>query len=431
MQGYKNVLMTEVYTIALRIVKKLVDKGHVAYFAGGWVRDHVMGHDSNDIDIATSALPEQIVALFPRTVLVGMNFGVVIIVEGVHQFEVATFRKETDYHDGRKPSKVDYCSAREDALRRDFTINGLFYDPLEHKIFDYVEGVRDIREGVIATIGDPDERFVEDRLRMIRAFRFSSRFGFVIEDRTQQAIRANAEKLLPAVSMERVRDELTKMAKNPRFDTAIIEMHRLGLLPVIFPKLHGVHLNEIKHRVLNFSQMLHSTPSVLYLVQLFPELPLESLIEMCYDLKMSRKEMAIVETYYKAKELVGKERRLAADYAPVDWVYFLTRPYAAAAYQAAILNFGADERAYFSRLLESRASQLKNHVERAHKKQPLISGKRLKEIGVKPGDLMGELLAKAEEIAICDDLDDGDAVLEKLQQTALWKDNIVGKHENN
>jgi len=412
--------MVHVYKIALEIVNQLVAKGHVAYFAGGWVRDHVMGHDSNDIDIATSALPEQIVALFPRTILVGLSFGVVIVVVDGHQFEVATFRKETDYLDGRKPEKVEYCSAREDALRRDFTINGLFYDPLEHKIYDYVNGVRDIKEGIIATIGDPGERFVEDRLRMIRAFRFSSRFCFAIEPETQEAIRENAETLLPSVSMERVRDEFTKMAKNPRFDTALIEMHRLELLPVIFSKLRGTHLNDIKHRVLNFSHFRKGTPCVLFLAQLFPNESLEEMIEICYDLRMSRHEMAIVETFFKARALVGKEQQLAISYDPVEWVHFLTRKHAMDCFQAAIVNFSEEERIYYEGLLHARERQFEKHIERVVKKQPLVSGKRLKEMGVNPGKRMGELLDEAEAIAIRNDFEDGEIVVKHLLQSALW-----------
>jgi len=408
------------YQIALEIVNKLVAKGHVAYFAGGWVRDHVMGHDSNDIDIATSALPEQIVALFPRTILVGLSFGVVIVVVGGHQFEVATFRKDTDYLDGRKPDKIEYCSAREDALRRDFTINGLFYDPLEHKIYDYVNGVRDIKEGVIATIGDPGERFVEDRLRMIRAFRFSSRFGFVIEAETQEAIQLNADTLLPSVSMERVRDELTKMAKNPRFDTALIEMHRLELLPVIFPQLRGTHLNDIKHRVLNFSHLTHETPCILYLVQLFPDEKLETMLEMCYDLRMSRREIAIVHTYYQAKEIIEKEQLPTHTYDPVEWVHFLKRKYAVASFQAATLNFPENERERFFEVLKVRAHHYEKHVDRAQKKQPLISGKLLMEMGILPGQRMGELLDEAEAIAIREDLHEIEPVIKKLVLSPFW-----------
>lgn len=160
--------MTDAYHIAKLIVLKLHRAGFIAYFAGGWVRDYVMDHPSEDIDIATDATPAQIMDLFPHTVLVGLAFGVVIVVSDGHQFEVATFRKDLHYADGRHPQGIEMSTPREDALRRDFTINGMFYDPIEELIHDFVHGQDDIRQGIIRTIGDPYERFFEDRLRMLR-----------------------------------------------------------------------------------------------------------------------------------------------------------------------------------------------------------------------------------------------------------------------
>ena len=132
---------------ATEIVKKLNKAGYIAYFAGGWVRDHVMKHPSSDIDIATNAPPEKILDLFPRTILVGLAFGVVIVSVNGHQFEVSTFRKDIGYADGRKPLKIELATPQEDAQRRDFTINGMFYDPQEETIYDYVHGVEDIKRG--------------------------------------------------------------------------------------------------------------------------------------------------------------------------------------------------------------------------------------------------------------------------------------------
>ena len=196
--------MTETKKIATAIVRKLVAAGYTAYFAGGWVRDYLMGHPSEDIDIATDAPPEKIIDLFPKTLLVGVAFGVVVVIVDGHQFEVATFRRDIDYADGRKPSKIELSTAEEDAFRRDFTINGMFYDPLEDVFHDFVKGKEDIQHGVIRAIGNADERFVEDRLRMIRAVRFAARFAFNISSETQSAIEANADTLFPAVAMERI-----------------------------------------------------------------------------------------------------------------------------------------------------------------------------------------------------------------------------------
>jgi poly(A) polymerase len=288
----------DVLTHATAIVKKLVRAGFIAYFAGGWVRDHVMGHDSADIDIATSAAPLEIMDLFPNTILVGLAFGVVIVVIEGHQFEVATFRKDLHYINGRKPEGIELSTPEEDALRRDFTINGLFYDPLEHIIHDYVHGIEDIKKGIIRTIGNPHERFFEDRLRMLRAFRFSARFGFAIDPVTQQAIKENANKFFPAVAMERVWQEFNKMASYPRFDQAIVEMHRLELLDEIFPELRGLHLKELRHFVSAYAHFPKSCPTILYLMELFPALSLEQKISNCLNF------------FTECKQLLNKKKNL-------------------------------------------------------------------------------------------------------------------------
>ena len=255
--------MTDTFIHAKAIVAKLTRAGYTAYFAGGWVRDYLMGHPSEDIDIATNASPAEIMDLFPHTILVGLAFGVVIVVIEGHQFEVATFRKDLHYIDGRHPQGIEMATPIEDALRRDFTINGMFYDPLEEVIHDFVHGQEDIRKGIIRTIGDPHERFFEDRLRMLRAFRFSARFAFAIDPETQEAIRENADKLFPAVAMERVWQEFNKMVAYPRFDQAIVEMHRLTLLDVIFPEIAGMHIKELRQRVKNFSHFPPNCPTIL------------------------------------------------------------------------------------------------------------------------------------------------------------------------
>jgi poly(A) polymerase len=228
---------------ATLLVKELVKAGYIAYFAGGWARDYVMGHPSADIDIATNAPPEKILDLFPCTILVGLAFGVIIVVIEGHQFEVATFRRDIGYDSGRRPNSIELADPEEDALRRDFTINGLFFDPLEERIIDYVGGIEDIKKRVIRTIGNADERFSEDRLRMIRAIRFAARFGFAIEEETQIGIALNADTLFPAVAMERIWQEFNKMVAYPHFDQALIEMHRLKLLPVIWNPFTSMRSN--------------------------------------------------------------------------------------------------------------------------------------------------------------------------------------------
>jgi putative nucleotidyltransferase with HDIG domain len=196
--------------LATDIVRQLQAAGHTAFWVGGCVRDFLLGREPGDYDIATSAKPEQIEALFPHTVPVGRKFGVVIVVAEGHQFQIATFRAEADYRDGRRPEKVVFADARGDAERRDFSVNGLFYDPLTEKIHDWVGGEADLHAKIIRTIGSPDERFAEDHLRLLRAVRFAAQLGFEIEPATLAAIQAHAEKI-KLISAERIRDELLKL----------------------------------------------------------------------------------------------------------------------------------------------------------------------------------------------------------------------------
>ncbi|OQB92042.1 MAG: CCA-adding enzyme [Verrucomicrobia bacterium ADurb.Bin118] len=200
--------------LALNIVRCLRNAGHSAFWVGGCVRDFLLGRAPGDYDIATSARPEAIEALFKRTVAVGRKFGVIVVVEGELQCQVATFRAEADYRDGRRPETVVFSDARADALRRDFTINGLFYDPLEKKVHDWVGGEADLRARRIRTIGPPGERFAEDYLRLLRAVRFAARLGFTLEPDTLAALQQYAPRIR-VISAERVREELVKLFAPP------------------------------------------------------------------------------------------------------------------------------------------------------------------------------------------------------------------------
>jgi len=225
---------------ALRIVERLAEAGHVAYFAGGCVRDILRGEKPHDYDIATDATVEEIEAIFPRTIPVGRQFGVVIVVMGGDQFEVATFRGEGEYSDGRHPDEVHPADPREDALRRDFTINALFYDPREDKVIDYVGSERDIREGLVRAVGDPDQRFAEDKLRMMRAVRFAARFDYRIEEATFQAILRHAPEI-KAVSAERLRDELSRILTGPGRGRGLELLRETTLLGQVLPEVEQMH----------------------------------------------------------------------------------------------------------------------------------------------------------------------------------------------
>lgn len=221
---------------AIEIVKALRSAGFRAYWAGGCVRDLVMGHEPQDYDVATDARPEQVMKLFPKTIPVGVSFGVVKVLLGNDEFEVATFRSDGRYLDGRHPVEVHFSGEKEDAQRRDFTLNGMFYDPVKEQVIDHVGGQRDIKAGIIRTIGSPLDRFTEDKLRLMRAVRFSARFGYTIEPQTEMAIRDLAPQITQ-VSAERIRDETEKMLTGPNPAGSIRLLHQTGLLKVILPEV--------------------------------------------------------------------------------------------------------------------------------------------------------------------------------------------------
>ena len=231
------------------IVDRLRSAGYEAYFAGGCVRDLLLGHEPADFDVATDARPDTVLAMFPRTFAVGAHFGVVLVADSIDGreivTEVATFRSDESYTDGRRPESVRFSdSAEEDVERRDFSINGMLLDPqlwretgdLAASILDYVGGRADLNARLVRAIGDPEKRFEEDKLRMLRAVRFAARFNFEIEARTEAAIRRAAPGI-EVVSRERVRDEVTRMLTEGRARRAFELMDRTGLLREVLPEI--------------------------------------------------------------------------------------------------------------------------------------------------------------------------------------------------
>lgn len=222
--------------LAADIVRRLQAANFSAFWVGGCVRDFLLGREPGDYDIATSALPEQIEKLFPHTVAVGRKFGVMVVIEGEQQFQVATFRAEADYRDGRRPETVVFADARADAERRDFTVNGLFFDPVVEKLHDWVGGEADLSAKVIRTIGSPEERFAEDHLRLLRAVRFAAQLDFEIEPATFAALKANAARI-KLISAERIRDELIKLFRPPHAARGLELLRDSGLLEHILPEI--------------------------------------------------------------------------------------------------------------------------------------------------------------------------------------------------
>lgn len=225
---------------AIKIIQQLKDAGHQAYWAGGCVRDMLLGVEPKDFDIVTSAKPEEIENLLDKTIPIGKQFGVILAQKDGHDFEVATFRSDSGYSDGRRPDAVTFTSAEEDARRRDFTINGMFYDPLTDQIHDYVKGQKDLDAKLIRFIGDPEERILEDHLRILRAIRFKNQFGFQYEPKTYAALVKHAALVIDKVANERIADELNKMMMSQNAVGAFEDMEDIGVLKVLMPEIQNM-----------------------------------------------------------------------------------------------------------------------------------------------------------------------------------------------
>jgi tRNA nucleotidyltransferase/poly(A) polymerase len=224
---------------AIEIVKRLRDRGYESYLAGGCVRDMLLNKSPQDFDITTSAKPDEIREIFPHTIPVGAQFGVMLVIDAGQPYEVATFRYDGPYLDGRRPIEVRYGSLKEDILRRDFTINGMVFDPLEDRVIDLVGGRTDLARRTIRAIGDARDRFAEDRLRMIRAVRFAAALDFTIEERTFAGIKEAAE-AVTQVSWERIGDEITRILTEGGAKKGFELLNTTGLLKVLLPEIEAM-----------------------------------------------------------------------------------------------------------------------------------------------------------------------------------------------
>lgn len=408
--------------IATTIVQRLQQAGHIAYFAGGWVRDYLMQRPSDDIDIATSATVEEVQKLFPKTVPVGIAFGIVIVVEQGHQFEVATFRKDVGYADGRRPTGVEKASPEEDALRRDFTINGMFYDPIKKELHDFVDGQKDLKKGVIRAIGDPHARFLEDRLRMMRAVRYSTRFNFPIESETLQAILAHASSLLPAVAMERVWQEFKKMSQFDHFDTGLVTLHKLGILPTIFPSLQGVSLDEIQRRLASIEHYPKGAPPIAELLELFPNDSLEMLLQLCEYLKLSKAEREFVRFLHHGKTLLNMPEDVLKRIELIEWAQFFASAHSGIVLNIAAAHFPLDKREAFLDKHFKLRQRLEQPILRIQSQSPIVRAEDLKKEGILPGVKMGKLLKEAERISVNHNIESREEILKQLKASSLWSE---------
>jgi poly(A) polymerase len=234
-----NLPDTPMSRATLRVVRRLHEAGFQALLAGGCVRDLLLGLEPHDYDVATAAKPDEVTGLFARTVPVGAQFGVILVVETGIPIQVATFRSDGVYVDGRHPDDVVFATAGEDALRRDFTINGLFLDPITGQVHDFIGGREDLQRGIVRAIGDPDQRLHEDKLRLLRAVRFSARFDFPIERETWRAVCKGAKEIR-AVSAERIREELNQIFLCKNRVRGFDLLDESGLLAILLPEIEAL-----------------------------------------------------------------------------------------------------------------------------------------------------------------------------------------------
>ena len=282
---------------ALRICKSLRDVGHVAYFAGGCVRDALLHRRPKDFDVATDATPERVREVFgrKRTLAFGASFGVIGVLpeqakkgEGIEPTEVATFRSDGEYSDGRRPDKVHFGDAENDALRRDFTINGLFYDPNSEQVIDFVGGQKDLVEKRLRTIGRAKDRFEEDKLRMLRAVRFATTLGFSLCEETFDEIKLRSEEIV-VVSAERVGAEMRRVLVSPSVADGILLLNDCRLQPTVMPGINLAKIALLHKRVANRSASDFSSSIALVLVSM-ADSPTDALQELTACWRLSNEE---------------------------------------------------------------------------------------------------------------------------------------------
>ncbi len=368
---------------ATEIIECLQQHGFQALLAGGCVRDMLLGRPAKDYDVATDARPDDVMRLFRRTLKVGAKFGVVIVLTQGQQVEVATFRSEAGYEDGRHPTEVRFTSAAEDASRRDFTINGMFYDPLKEQVIDYVGGQADLEKRIIRTIGDPDERFSEDYLRMLRAIRFSTRLEFPIEPQTYAAISRNAANIT-RISGERIAAELEGILVHPDRAVGASMLIETGLAETIF---RGLAAERATRGVAVLAQLREKVDFPLALAAFFADCPTDFALKRTEVLKLSRSQIKHMKFL-----LAHRGRLLEWDMSLARLKKLLAEPHFRDLYEleraiqkATVGNQGVAPLIKLRRRIRGLGG-----VE--VKPKPLLDGHDLMHLGAVPGPLLGKLV---------------------------------------
>jgi len=400
---------------ALKIIKILRSNGFEALLAGGCVRDMLLKRPAKDFDVATNAKPKDIIKLFKRTLKVGAKFGVVIVLLEGKQIEVATFRTEAGYTDGRHPSNVEFTTASADAARRDFTINGMFYDPITDKIIDYVNGKADLKKKIIRTIGSPAARFKEDYLRMLRAIRFAAQLDFKIDPKTFSAICSNA-KNITKISGERIAAELQGTLACSSRSTGVSLLVESGLASAIFENFTAKHA---KSAVKVLAQLPKQTDSPLALAAFFVDWPTELALEKSRLLKLSRNQNKHVKFL-----LTNRGKLLDENMSLAQLKILLAKPYFADLYelQRAIQKADPKGRKGLAALRKLK-KRIKDLGDVELKPDPLLNGHDLIKLGAVPGPALGQL-AKEMYIAQLE------GTLKTKTAARKWAQNWLQNHKN-
>jgi poly(A) polymerase len=399
---------------AIEIIRQLQHDGFQALLAGGCVRDMLLGRRAKDYDVATDARPDDVMRLFQRTLKVGAKFGVVIVLTRGRQVEVATFRSEAGYENGRHPSEVKFTSAAEDASRRDFTINGMFYDPLKKRVIDYVDGQSDLKKRVIRTIGTPDERFGEDYLRMLRAVRFSTQLDFRIEPETYSAIRRNAERIT-GISGERIATELEGILVHPNRAAGASMLIETRLLDVVFPGRAGTWA---KRGAEVLAQLRKKVDFPLALAALFAGCPTRFAAEKWRVLKLSRNQIK------HAKFLLAHRARLLdCEMSLARLKRLLAEPYFRDLYtlERAIQKVAVGDRGLVP--LVKLRKRIRDLGDTDVKPKPLLTGHDLMRLGAVPGPSLGQL---AEELYVAQ----LEGELHTKEQAERWAKDWLQRHRS-
>ena len=398
---------------AIKVIKRLQRSGFQALLAGGCVRDMLLRRRAKDYDVATDAQPRDVIRLFKRTLKVGAKFGVVIVLKEGRQIEVATFRTETGYADGRHPGSVEFTTAAKDAGRRDFTINGMFYDPLQKEVIDYVNGQADLKGRVLRTIGSPAERFGEDYLRMLRAVRFSTQLDFEIESSTWSAVCRNAKKIAK-ISGERIAMELEGILVNPNRAAGSSMLIESGLANVIFPDFT---IEQAQLAVSILGRLRRKVDFALAMASFFAGCETEFAVRSCRVLKLSRNQNKHIKFLLANRgKLLNEQMSLA------ELKKLLAQPYFWDLYelQRAIQKASGDGRKSIAPLMRLRR-RIKELGDVELQPEPLLNGHDLIRLGAVPGPALGQL---AEEMYIAQ----LEGTLHTLHQAKEWAHRWIQRH---